>query len=115
MWPAGTALPSHPPEQQPEPAEPKSVDAEENLANRLHREAVLHAVWTYWPKVLSSDDLQIMQLRWQFEPPLSFRDIARQLGPGWEEDAVRQRHHRVIKDTRRFLREQGLIDEGSPI
>jgi len=45
------------------------------------------------------------------EPPYTFREIAARLGAGWEEDAVRQRHHHILDATRRYLRERGLIDD----
>ena len=91
-------------------ADDASYTAEERLAARIDHQALLAAIWSYWPKSLSADDLRIVQLRWTSDPPCSFRDIAQQLGSGWEEAAVRQRHHRILKSTRNYLRSQGLLD-----
>jgi DNA-directed RNA polymerase specialized sigma24 family protein len=92
-------------------ADVESYIAEERVAARLDQLALLRAIWAYWPKSLSADDLRIVTLRWQSDPPCSFRDIAQQLGPGWNEDTVRQRHHRILKATRAHLRASGLLDD----
>ena len=102
-----------PGDSQPEPVDPGSYNIEDRMATRIDQQALLQVVWEYWPRNLSATDFQIMKLRWQSDPPSSFRDIAEQIGAGWEEDAVRQRHHRIMNATRKYLREQGLIDDTS--
>jgi len=92
-------------------ADPESYGAEERMAAQIDEQAILAAIWAYWPTHLPAEEWQIVQLRWAADPPLSFRDIAAELGPGWTEDAVRQRHHRILKATRAYLREQGLLDD----
>jgi DNA-directed RNA polymerase specialized sigma24 family protein len=115
MWPGPS---SHAPTVAPaeahlEAVDPASYDAEDRVARALDNQDVLRAIWAYWPKSLSADDFQIMRLRWLSDPPRSFKEIAQLLGAGWSEDAVRQRHHRVLKDTRAHLREHGLLDEAA--
>jgi hypothetical protein len=34
------------------------------------------------------------------------------LGPGWTEAMVRQRHYRVMRRTRAFLQDRGLLESG---
>ncbi|HEX5690025.1 MAG TPA: hypothetical protein VFX76_08480, partial [Roseiflexaceae bacterium] len=92
------------------PADEASYNADDRIASHIDHQALLAAIWSYWPKSLSADDLRIVQLRWTSDPPCSFRDIAQQLGSGWAEAAVRQRHHRILKATRNYLRSQGLLD-----
>jgi DNA-directed RNA polymerase specialized sigma24 family protein len=92
-------------------ADEASYTAEEQLAARIDHQALLAAIWSYWPKSLSAEDLRIVRMRWATEPPCSFREIARRLGGVWAEDAVRQRHHRILKATRDYLRSCGLLDE----
>jgi RNA polymerase sigma factor (sigma-70 family) len=110
MWqpPAGAPAAADP---QSGAADAESYSAVERVAARLDQQALLAAIWAYWPKSLSSDDLRIVRLRWQSDPPCSFREIAQQLGPGVSEDTVRQRHHRILKATRAHLRESGLLDD----
>jgi hypothetical protein len=94
--------------------DPHSATIEDDMAARIDQQAILQAVWEdYWPRSLSAADFLIMELRWRLEPPCSFREIAERLGVGWAEDSVRQRHHRIIHATRRYLRARGLIDENS--
>jgi hypothetical protein len=96
--------------------DPHSANIEEHMAARIDQQAILRAVWEeYWPRSLSAADFLIMELRWRLEPPCSFREIAERLGAGWGEDAVRQRHHRILNATRRYLRDRGLIDEHSAL
>ena len=90
-------------------ADPASYDTD-SIASRVDHEHLLRAIWDYWPGQLSPLDFQIVQLRWQSEPPMHFIEIARLFGSGWEESAVRQRHHRILKETRQFLRSQGLLE-----
>lgn len=85
-------------------------EVENDTIQKVNSEEILSAVDIYWD-TLEETDRQIMHLRWRTDPPGSFRDIARQLGPGWAEDAVRQRHHRVINATRKQLRDQKLLDD----
>ena len=81
---------------------------------KVNSEGILSAVDIYWD-TLDEADRQIMRLRWRSDPPVSFREIARQLGPGWAEDTVRQRHHRIINATRKQLRDQNLLDDAEPL
>jgi len=90
-----------------------SSDVEAQPRQPIERDSVLAAVWDYWESSLNEDDMKIMCLRWQAEPPSSFREIAQQMGKGWVEDTVRQRHRRILEATRTYLREQGLI-KGNP-
>ncbi len=83
--------------------DPQTLDAESQIVARLDLRRLVEQLWRYWPERLSLHDLQIMRLRWRVEPPVPFSEIARQLGDGWEEDTVRQRHHRILRDARRFL------------
>ena len=83
---------------------------ENDAIQKVNSEGILSAVDIYWD-TLDEADRRIMHLRWRTDPPCSFRDIARQLGPGWAEDAVRQRHHRIINATRKQLRDQNLLDD----
>lgn len=83
---------------------------ENDAVQKVNSEGILSAVDIYWDS-LDEADRQIMHLRWRTDPPCSFREIAQQLGPGWAEDAVRQRHHRVINATRKYLRDQNLLDD----
>lgn len=83
---------------------------ENDAIQKVNSEGILSAVDIYWD-TLDEADRQIMHLRWRTDPPCSFRDIARQLGPGWAEDAVRQRHHRIINATRKELRDLKLLDD----
>jgi DNA-directed RNA polymerase specialized sigma24 family protein len=113
MWPAASVNPprSSSLDQQAETADPQSLQIEEQLVKRIDQQTILRTIWEYWPRVLEPDDLKIVRLRWLEDPPGAFRDIATALGPGWMEDTVRQRHHRIMKDTRKYLRELGLIDD----
>lgn len=83
--------------------DPQTLDAESQIVARLDLRRVVDLLWRYWPERLPQHDLQIMRLRWRVEPPVPFSEIARLLGDGWEEDTVRQRHHRILRDARRFL------------
>jgi RNA polymerase sigma factor (sigma-70 family) len=89
--------------------DPNTSDAEERVLTRIDNEQILRAIRDHWPKSLSRDDYRIVHLRYLADPQASFREIAQDLGGGWTEDAVRQRHFRVIKATRKYLNEQGLL------
>jgi DNA-directed RNA polymerase specialized sigma24 family protein len=93
--------------------DPVSSTIEERTVQRIDRETLLKAVWNYWPENLNGIEYEIVKLRWQSDPPRSFGEIAELLGPGWEETTVRQRHHRIMNKTRKYLRESGLIDDNS--
>ena len=96
---------------QHEIVDPTSADIEERMIDQIDQQAILENVWNdYWPHKLSSTDFLIMELRWRMEPPSSFREIAERMGGGWSEEAVRQRHYRIIVATREYLRGRGLID-----
>ena len=91
----------------------KTGAVEDRIVNRINRQSILHAIWEFWDRNYSGFDLQIMHLRWQIDPPRPFMEIATRLGPGWLEATVRQRHKRIMDATRKYLREQGLIDDNS--
>ncbi|MBC8077295.1 MAG: sigma-70 family RNA polymerase sigma factor [Chloroflexales bacterium] len=91
--------------------DPHSLDAHEQLEQRLDGEKILAAVWSYWRATLSPDDQYIMEARWKAQPPRSFLDIATALGRGWEEATVRQRHRRVLQRTRRYLHDQHMLGD----
>jgi DNA-directed RNA polymerase specialized sigma24 family protein len=93
----------------------KAEAVEDGIVSRISGQSILQAVWEYWQRNYSGFDLQIMQLRWQMEPPRTFMEIATRLGPGWLEATVRQRHKRIMDATRKYLREQGLIDDNSMV
>lgn len=88
---------------------PNSEHTAEQFIARLYYTDVFRHVHAYWEQTLNTEDNQIMQ-RWKEDPPTPFRAIAEQLGPGWTEGAVRQRHHRILQRTRAYLEEQGLSD-----
>lgn len=90
-------------------ADEARLGVENDAIQNINSESILSAVDKYW-NTLDEVDRQIMRLRWRTDPPISFREIAQQLGPGWAEDAVRQRHHRIINATRKQLRERRLDD-----
>lgn len=93
-----------------EPKDPASSDFEERLiANDQLRRAWPH-VLAYWQQTLPPEDLWLLIARWYHDPPIPFKDIAELLGAGWSEAAVKQRHHRILKRTRTYLQEQGLLD-----
>jgi DNA-directed RNA polymerase specialized sigma24 family protein len=100
---------------QPELIDPESAQIEDRTVRRLDGVALLKAVWHYWRNSLIPVEYEIMKLRWRSDPPSPFSDIAAQLGPGWEEAAVRQRHHRIMDKTRKYLRANGLIDENADL
>jgi len=91
----------------------QNSDVEVQVMYRIDHTVVLETVWGYWKSSLVQDDMKIMHLRWQIDPPCSFRDIAQQMGAGWIEDTVRQRHHRIMNATRKHLRDRGLLDDSS--
>jgi DNA-directed RNA polymerase specialized sigma24 family protein len=82
----------------------------DETVDRIDQQRLLEMVLAFWRANLTELDFLIMQLRWCSDPQFSFRDIAQHLGPGWEEGAVRKRHHRVMERTRAYLREQGFTD-----
>ena len=92
-------------------ADTNGASVEERTARLLDGQAILDAARKFWQQVCSAIDCQIMRLRYDFDPPYSFAEIAARLGPGWMEATVRQRHKRLLDATRRHLREHGLLDE----
>jgi len=91
-------------------ADEQRSDVEGEAIQKIDGDDVLAAVEKYW-MTLDDEEKKIMQLRWQTDPPHSFREIAKQLGSGWAEDAARQRHHRIMNATRKHLRELNLLGE----
>jgi hypothetical protein len=84
---------------------------EKNSLDKIDHTNILEAATAYWLSHLDTENRKIMSLRWLSDPPMSFREIARQLGPGWREDDVRMCHHRIMNETRKYLREQGLLED----
>ena len=97
---------------EPEIIDASSQDYADAIASRIDRDALIATVHDFWRATLPPDDQRIMQ-RWEHEPPTTFRDLAAQLGPGWSESMIRQRHYRIMQRTRAYLNEQG-IHEASP-
>lgn len=87
----------------------RSFDTEDRVIASIDREHLFRYLWAYWYRRLPDLDYQIMRIRWSNTPPVSFGDIAQTLGRGWEEATVRQRHHRVMKETRQHLEQQGWL------
>ncbi|HNP88372.1 MAG TPA: hypothetical protein PKK78_19705 [Kouleothrix sp.] len=90
-------------------ADPASQDAVDAIVLRIDRTEILSMVQGYWRTTLDPDDQFIMQ-RWNHDPPTTFRELAHQLGPGWSDSMIRQRHHRIMQRTRCYLAEQGLCE-----
>lgn len=68
-------------------------------ARVLERERLRHC-WPMVQRVLeatSAIDRYIFAQRVEQDPPTPFEIIAQQLGPGWTEGAVKQRHHRLMQ------------------
>lgn len=92
-----------------EPVDPASLDLEEQRIRRIMARDVWVSVWQEWSRILSPDDLRIVDARWKSDPPVPFAAIASHLGPGWTEDNVRQRHARILEKARESLRRRGLM------
>lgn len=93
-----------------EPEDPASIDFDNQLIQNRDNEVYLRAVLFFWRTKLSTEERLIVILRWTIEPPFSFKAIAQRLGEGWTDAAVRQRHHRILDRTCKYLIEQGLVD-----
>lgn len=83
---------------------------EQQLLNALHNQQVLAAVLAYWERHLSPEDKRIMERRYGADRLRPFRAIAEQMGSGWTDETVRQRHKRALDKTREELRRYGLLD-----
>lgn len=91
--------------------DPDSFGAEDRIVARIDATDLMREVQNrFWPETLQPEDRRIVDLRWSSDPPMPFGEIARLLGTGWQEEAVRQRHHRIMKRTRQYLRQQGMIE-----
>jgi RNA polymerase sigma factor (sigma-70 family) len=84
-------------------------DGTDSVIASIDDKQILQAIFAYWKKSLSRHDYRIMYLRYVYDTQYSYHEIAKDLGQGWTEPTVRQRHFRIIKATRKYLREQGLI------
>ncbi len=80
---------------------------EDAAIERVDQRRLLEAIRLFWERALSAVDLHIVALRLRDQPS---RAIVRALGPGWTEEAVRQRYHRIICRTRNHLRAIGLVE-----
>jgi hypothetical protein len=87
-----------------------STDFEEKLLQQDWVDTIWPVVEGFWQQRLSPDDRWLIQLRWFQTPPVPFKDIAQQLGPGWTEAALKQRHHRILRKTFQYLQSQNLVD-----
>lgn len=95
--------------EQAEIADPASQNEADAITCRLDRSEVLAAVHHFWKTTLTDDDRAIMR-RWDQDPPTTFRELAEQLGAGWTDSMIRQRHHRIMQRTRSYLAEQGYSE-----
>jgi hypothetical protein len=93
-----------------EPEDPASIDFDNQLIRNRDNQTHLRAVLHYWHTELPLEERVIVTLRWMVEQPFSFKAVARCLGKGWTAAAARQRHHRILQRTRRYLIERGLVD-----
>src|SRR5262249_47520628 len=86
-------------------ADPHGEDAQEHLLDLLDGRLVWDEIHRYWRPTSAGTDLAFMR-RYDQTPPTPFRKIAEQLGPGWTEEAVRMRHHRIVHRTRAYMQER---------
>lgn len=87
-----------------------STDFEEQIIDRDRSQRLWPIVTEFLQENLSPEDLWLIQMRWFHEPPMPFKAIAQHLGEGWSEAAVKERHYRILKRTRKYLHDQGLLD-----
>jgi hypothetical protein len=81
----------------------RSTEGYEAVLEDMIRVSLHRLIKEYWQSELSVDDQELMRQRWQIEPPVPFAEIARQRGDGWTATALRQRHKRILEQTRKFL------------
>jgi hypothetical protein len=106
MWPARMgAEPIYKDSALQDIIDPQSKDIEEQLIDRLYSQALWEDIQRYWQHTLTREDQSIVR-RWEHDPPTPFRTIAENLGPGWSESMVRQRHYRIMRRTRQYLHER---------
>jgi hypothetical protein len=90
--------------------DPTTWDLEDRLVMIIDRQRCWREVQVFWQRNLVVDDRRIITLRWRTDPPIEFNIVAQRMGPGWTAAAVRQRHARIMRRTREYLQELGLID-----
>lgn len=103
-------LPAHPGTQQTlgdELPDPASLIADEATVTKLARNDCLREIMAYWAMVLNDIDRLIVRERWLKHEPTPFSAIAVLLGDGWSEGTVRQRHHRILDRTMKYLKKGG--------
>lgn len=83
-------------------ADQRAHDATQ-IIEQLDTQERCEAIWAYWHESLTSIDWQIVQARFATEPPTPFQQIARQLGDGWQADAVRKRYERIRTRTQKHF------------
>jgi len=92
-------------------ADPATYDLEDQLVRAIDGQRCLEEARAFWQCDLELADRQILALRWQTTPPTDFKTVAQHMGPGWTVEAVRQRHSRIIRRTRKHLQEKGWLDD----
>lgn len=85
--------------------DPHGEEAQEQLLELLEQRALMDEIHIYWRETCSTQD-QVIMRRYEQNPPMPFRQVAEQLGPGWTEVAVRMRHHRIVQRTRAYMQER---------
>jgi hypothetical protein len=100
-------------------ADPAASDIENQVVQAIFRHQCLEQVQTFWQHNLNPTDRRIIMLRWgttvstdfkTVAQPIDFKTVAQQMEPGWTEEAVRQRHSRIMRTTRNYLQQQGWLE-----
>lgn len=84
-------------------ADPASMELEESTIATIDNHQSMQTIQAYWQEHLDTHDKIIMQFRFATNTPAPFKTIANELGDGWSEAAVRQRCHRILERTRKYL------------
>jgi RNA polymerase sigma factor (sigma-70 family) len=107
MWPPYTPALAWMPDDPGEQSDPATSDMEDEVLRELQQQLIWQAARTFW-NTLSPKKRLVMELRYVADPPLTLREIAQRLEE--KEDAVRQRHKRVLRETIKYLRQHNLLD-----
>jgi len=89
------------------------TDFEDHILSSEQHHHVWPIVIEFWQQSLSLENLWLIQMRWFNDPAVPFKEIARRIGEGWTEAAVKERHHRILKRTRQYLKNRGLLHDGT--
>lgn len=84
------------------------LDQESEFTDRVLERERLRECWPIVQNVLRSVeevDRQIFALRVEHDPPVPFKQIAQEFGPGWTEAAVKQRFYRIMLLLKKQLRD----------